>query len=397
MVLKGTHKGVPLTATGYKYNKKTILYFISSENSAPTVNGDPYEMKWTDKNKNVHVRQVPRPELVSFFFEHINAVDIHNHLRQYCLKLEKKWVTKNGYFRLATTLTGMNVVDTYRLSRFHSLLPKGEHFFRMKLTNLDLGGRTEEDIDDDAGFTMRKFAGVLAKQLLFYADGLTENNDKQDRKKAAKSSDKTKNQSFINLNNSDCSEEESDDNQIRVKTTGRRKKLKEAAMRRKKEHENMILYGNDPMGQEDTFVNYDSSDSLINRNVMYWNKKDDSQTTTLSSLTTAPNKNQANSSSESDAILAANDIIATYTNAVGDRHSVAKYESTTSSGRSTKGKNYIKMRQCQTPNCNKKSATFCYECNETHCYPLRSTKGSVTYCCFQKHVNNSWKTKKTRK
>ena len=99
VVLTGTHhSGIKLVATGYKYNKKTILYFISTKSAASTTDGSPYEMKWTDEHSNVHVCKVPRPELVSFFFEHVNAVDVHNHLRQFCLKLKKKWVTQNPYF-----------------------------------------------------------------------------------------------------------------------------------------------------------------------------------------------------------------------------------------------------------------------------------------------------------
>ena len=99
VVLIDTHpSGIELVATGYKYNKKTILYFISTKSAASTTDGSPYEMKLTDDHSNVHVCKVPRPELVSFFFEHVNAVDVHNHLRQFCLKLEKKWVTQNPYF-----------------------------------------------------------------------------------------------------------------------------------------------------------------------------------------------------------------------------------------------------------------------------------------------------------
>ena len=52
-----------------------------------------YKMKWTDNVGNVNVRMVDRPEVISFYFEHCNILDIHNHFRQYCLKLEKKWIT----------------------------------------------------------------------------------------------------------------------------------------------------------------------------------------------------------------------------------------------------------------------------------------------------------------
>ena len=115
VLLTGEHmSGVQLIATGYKYNRKTTLFFVSTPGAGATTDGEPYEMKWSDEFGNVHVRDVPRPALVSYFFQHVNAIDIHNHLRQYCLRIEKRWVTSNPYFQLTTTLMGMNVVDTFR-------------------------------------------------------------------------------------------------------------------------------------------------------------------------------------------------------------------------------------------------------------------------------------------
>ena len=95
---------------------------------------------------------------------------MHNHLRQYCLKLEKKWVTHNAYFRLATTITDMNVIDTYRLSRFHSLLPSHE----FKIIDIDRGLPLQEDIDGDGDFTIKKFAGILSRQLFIMAESLSD-------------------------------------------------------------------------------------------------------------------------------------------------------------------------------------------------------------------------------
>ena len=118
-------------------------------------------MKWTDEHSNVHVCKVARPELVPFFFEHVNAVDVHNHLCQHCLKLEKKWVTQNAYFCLATTITGMNVDDTYCLSQFHSLL----HSSTFKIIDVDGGLNKNEDNNDNCDYIMKKSAGILSKCL----------------------------------------------------------------------------------------------------------------------------------------------------------------------------------------------------------------------------------------
>ena len=92
----------------------------------------------------------------------------HNHLRQHCLKLEKKWVTHNPCFCLATTVTGMNVVDTYRLACFHSLLPSS----RFKIIDIDRGRTQNDDIDGDSNFMMKRFAEILSKQLLIMSESL---------------------------------------------------------------------------------------------------------------------------------------------------------------------------------------------------------------------------------
>ena len=83
----GKHpSGVELVAIGYKYNKKTVLHFVASPNAGSTVDGHPYEMKWSDDHGNIHVRNVPRPEIISQFFQHANSVDSHNYYRQSNLK-----------------------------------------------------------------------------------------------------------------------------------------------------------------------------------------------------------------------------------------------------------------------------------------------------------------------
>ena len=55
-----------------------------------------------------------------------NAVDVMNQLRQNELRLESKWVTQDGNFRIATGILGMTVVDVYRLSQHHALMLSGK-------------------------------------------------------------------------------------------------------------------------------------------------------------------------------------------------------------------------------------------------------------------------------
>ena len=69
---------------------------------------------------------MPRPDIISRFYRHSNGVDMHNQLRQDGLRLERQWITRDGYFRMVTGLVGMTVVDVYKLLQFHGILPKGK-------------------------------------------------------------------------------------------------------------------------------------------------------------------------------------------------------------------------------------------------------------------------------
>ena len=157
----------------------------------------------------------------------------------------------------------------------------------------------------------------------------------------------------------------------------------------KKQIEELVFGKRQSQRELDKAYGYDSNDELVNKNILYW--KDDSQNTNVSSLSDVARNGQSVYDSSSNGITA-HDIVATFQDAVGGNNSVAKFESTTSAGTNTKGKTYIMTRKCES--CNKKSCTFCYECNETHCYPLRKSKGHVNDSCFMSHVRKSWKTKK---
>jgi len=47
------------------------------------------------------------------------VIDVLNQSRQSDLKLEKHWITQDGYFRLATTLLGITVTDAWRGYQWH--------------------------------------------------------------------------------------------------------------------------------------------------------------------------------------------------------------------------------------------------------------------------------------
>ncbi len=149
IVLEGTTRDeVSLVAIGYQYSRKIVLHFILTENAGDSGPGDPYEMKYMDTYGNICTWYVDRPEVISKFSASSNVIDTHNQLRQDLLQLEKKWLTKNPFFLLATTLTGINVTDTYLLANYHKVInPSNDPTLRQKIS-------------------IPRFAGMLALQLI---------------------------------------------------------------------------------------------------------------------------------------------------------------------------------------------------------------------------------------
>jgi hypothetical protein len=119
IVLETTSNGVPLIALGYKYNKRKVICFIATKGAGHTEAGVSYEAKWKDTNGNTCSRHVPRPEIASKYFMESNTIDLFNQSRQAHLKLEKQWVTEDGYFRLVTTLFGTCVTDAWKAYQYH--------------------------------------------------------------------------------------------------------------------------------------------------------------------------------------------------------------------------------------------------------------------------------------
>ena len=111
--------GVPIVATGYKYCRRKVLFFIWSKGAGHTEPGEPYIAKWHDEKSKRCERWIDRPAVISLYFKHCNGIDVANMMRQKILRLEKSWVTHDGYFRLLTSLIGINVADSWRAYRHH--------------------------------------------------------------------------------------------------------------------------------------------------------------------------------------------------------------------------------------------------------------------------------------
>ena len=114
-----TPEGVKLFAVGYKYCKKKCLCFLFTEGASWTEQGEPYKARFQDNNGNSMIRDVLRPACCSHYFKISNVIDVHNQQRQKELRLEKMWVTQDGFFRLITTIFGICVVDCWFAYKHH--------------------------------------------------------------------------------------------------------------------------------------------------------------------------------------------------------------------------------------------------------------------------------------
>jgi hypothetical protein len=95
------------------------MCFVATKGAGHTEPGTPYEAKWKDDKGNTCCRNVPRPKIISKYFLQSNKIDMFNQSRQSDLKLEKHWITNNGYFRCITTLFGICVTDAWKGYQYH--------------------------------------------------------------------------------------------------------------------------------------------------------------------------------------------------------------------------------------------------------------------------------------
>jgi hypothetical protein len=69
-----------------------------------------------DRFENVCTRAVKRPRVMANYFAFSNCIDRHNQLRQGELALEK-WATRDCWFRLYSTMLGIEVVDVFTAAK----------------------------------------------------------------------------------------------------------------------------------------------------------------------------------------------------------------------------------------------------------------------------------------
>jgi len=54
--------------------------------------------------------EIKRPHMFEAFYEYFGAIDVHDHLRQGSLAMEKEWLTHKWWHRILATIFGMVVV-----------------------------------------------------------------------------------------------------------------------------------------------------------------------------------------------------------------------------------------------------------------------------------------------
>ena len=141
-----TYEGQRMTIiyVAYKYNNKKVLHFVQTKNAGSTVPDPnrPYHARFKDPNGNMSRRDIPRPAVLSDYFQSSPAIDVHNQMRQGSLALEEAWVTQDPWFRINTTLIGMTVVDTKLGIQYHV----GEKHPLANLTTVQFAGVIVEAI-----------------------------------------------------------------------------------------------------------------------------------------------------------------------------------------------------------------------------------------------------------
>jgi len=108
--------GIKLIAIAYAWSQRGVSYILSTCGS--TEPSEKFYMSYfEDDYGNVGSKEVSRPKLAHLIYDYLPLIDEHNKQRQKILGLERRWPTRNCWFRLLTTLIGMSLVDMHRLYR----------------------------------------------------------------------------------------------------------------------------------------------------------------------------------------------------------------------------------------------------------------------------------------
>jgi len=126
VVMTATINEINVRAIAYAWSQKGVSYFVTTCGKT-TASPFKYECKFEDEWGNADFKEIPRPDIVHFFYEYAPLIDEHNKARQAVIALEKRWPTRNPWFRLLTTVVGISIVDMYRVYRHNMLKIEGNN------------------------------------------------------------------------------------------------------------------------------------------------------------------------------------------------------------------------------------------------------------------------------
>jgi hypothetical protein len=114
--MKTNLAGVDLFAMIYAWSQQRTTMVVSTCGKTIRHQID-YHSKFVDAFDNTTYKELPRPAVLHQTFHFLPLIDEANKERQSTLALEKKWLTKNCWTRVITSLVGESVVDMMRWDR----------------------------------------------------------------------------------------------------------------------------------------------------------------------------------------------------------------------------------------------------------------------------------------
>lgn len=102
----------------------------------------------------------------SKYFSKCNGIDAHNQARQGILKLEKRWITHDPWFRLSTTLFGMTVTDCWKAFKY--ALPERHPLKQLKI--VEFADRMAHDLVNNTNSDQRDGGSLLLPPLTINVD-----------------------------------------------------------------------------------------------------------------------------------------------------------------------------------------------------------------------------------
>jgi hypothetical protein len=376
IVLTAVHPTTKLkmVAVGYKYSRKNTSLFIASAGAGSTTPGTPYEMKYHNEKGNQCFRYVDRPDLVSFYYENNNKVDILNQLRQGYLRLEKKWVTTSPYFRMETSRIGMCAVDTFSIAFFYNLFSK---------VNFNHG--RQEDY-----WNTRRLGGVLSRQILHLACAISGrrsllgsrsanvNTTLVSRAMKIKSADEEKRQQLI-IDNKNNTEAQQGSRGVATRAGSILRKRKNT-----KEIIDLLIDSSSSDEEDDVDPLLAFKYKRMTKRRLVINQKCDSKkkhSIVKREELTKRSSNTKVAATTNSSKLQGVDVVFTYIDVNGSTHSVCKNPK---KYKDKRGWLETKRTCCDYFGCQKTTIYYCAECWRFFCF---TNNDESKLKCFDKHVN----------